>query len=111
MEITGIDHLYAETADWDASVEFWERLGFAFVERWGSEGHRAGRLQIEDAVVVLAEVTDREPSFNVYLAIDGEPDPGDGAHVVDQPHDTHWGTRLARVRDPEGRVYGLEKKP
>lgn len=111
MTISSIDHLYAETSDWKESVAFWEGLGFAFAEQWGSEGHRAGRLKCGSAVVVLAEVTDRTPEFNVYFAVDDDPEIPAAVAVVDATHDTHWGTRLTRVADPDGRVFGLERRP
>lgn len=108
--LRGIDHLYAETLNWDESVTFWEGLGFAFEERWGSDGHRAGRLRSGSAVVVLAEV-DRDAQATPFFAIDSADSfvPGPGVEVVAGPEDTHWGTRWIRVRDPEGRVYALEE--
>jgi catechol 2,3-dioxygenase-like lactoylglutathione lyase family enzyme len=112
MAISGIDHLYAETSQWEASVAFWEGLGFAFVERWGSEGHRAGRLACGAAAVVLAEITDGDPTFDVFFEVDDLHgiDPAPGVEVVTPPGDTHWGTRWMRVRDPDGRTYALEEE-
>jgi len=108
----GIDHLYAETRHWEKSVAFWEGLGFSFEERWGSEGHRAGRLRCNEAAVVLAEVTG-EPAANVFFSIESAEafDPGAGVEVTTPPEATHWGTRWLRVRDPDGRVYALEEPP
>jgi len=110
--LRGIDHLYSETNHWEASVAFWEGLGFAFEEQWGSEGHRAGRLRSNEALVVLAEV-DGAPAANVFFAVDSVDDflPRTGVDVVTPPEDTHWGTRWLRVRDPDGRIYALEEPP
>ena len=98
MSVIGLDHLYAETVHWDASVAFWEGVGFSFAEQWGSEGHRAGRLVAGEATVVLAEVP-ADPECVVFFAADpARPD----------LTPTHWGTRLARHTDPDGRVHALE---
>ena len=108
MAITGIGHLYVETTHWEASVAFWEGLGFAFAEQWGSEGHRAGRLACGEASVVLAEV-EEPPAFDVFFQLDDadgfEPTPG--VSVSTPLEDTHWGTRRIGVTDPDGRTYSL----
>jgi catechol 2,3-dioxygenase-like lactoylglutathione lyase family enzyme len=100
MTVTALDHLYVETTNWAESVSFWERLGFRFVARWGSEGHRAGRLIAGSAVVVLAEVA-AAPEFTVFFAVPDSP----------QLEPTHWGTRMARATDPDGRTVALEATP
>jgi uncharacterized glyoxalase superfamily protein PhnB len=109
MGITGIDHLYAETTRWSETVDFWERLGFEFVEEWGSEGHRAGRLECNDARLVLAEITDGDPAFSVFFDLADADDVSDLPGVVTPLSNTHWGTRWIRVADPEGRVHALEE--
>lgn len=110
MGITRIDHIYAETNHWESSVTFWEGLGFVFAQQWGSEGHRAGRLECGQAAVVLAEV-DGEPAFNVFFDVaDGESfTPASAVEVVTERSETHWGTTWTRVRDPEGRIHSLEE--
>jgi catechol 2,3-dioxygenase-like lactoylglutathione lyase family enzyme len=112
VPVTGIDHVYAETQEWESSVAFWHSLGFAFVDSWGSEGHRAGRLESNGAAVVLAEVgQDATPAFNVFFDLqdaDGY-EPGPSARVVTPLEATHWNTRWIRVLDPEGRVHCLEE--
>ena len=71
MGVTGIDHIYAETADWDATVAFWHGLGFEFTSRWGDEGHRAGRLESGTAAVVVAEIpAGQEPDSSVFFHLD-----------------------------------------
>lgn len=112
MAVTVIDHVYAETREWESSVEFWRAIGFEVVASWGSEGHRAGRLESGDAAVVLAEVgPDATPAFNVFFDLQGADayEPGPGADVVTPLEATHWNTRWIRVRDPEGRIHCLEE--
>jgi catechol 2,3-dioxygenase-like lactoylglutathione lyase family enzyme len=114
MRITGIDHVYAETSDWDATTAFWHGLGFEFTSRWGDEGHRAGRLECGDAAVVIAEIpVGQRPGFTAFFRMeDGEGfEPGDRVEVVAPLEDTHWGTQWIRVADPEGRVHALESRP
>lgn len=111
MGITGLDHVYAETTDWEAALEFWQGLGFEVAETWGDDGHRAGRLTAGDAAVVLAEV-DRDPAFNVHFALaDADSfEPGESVTVTTPLTDTHWGTRWIRVQDGDGRTYALESR-
>jgi len=115
VSIRAIDHLYAETRAWDASVAFWKGLGFDLAEQWGSEGHRAGRLVLGEVRVVLAEIGpgDQPPAFSVFF---GVPDldslePGPAVDVITNTEPTHWGSRWMRVRDPDGRVYSLGEEP
>ena len=111
MAITDLDHIYVETHDWDASVAFWEGLGLSFASRWGSEGHRVGRLEAGGAAVVLAEAgLDAVPAINVFFSLDA-PDAyamTEAVKVVTPLEPTHWDTRWIRVEDPEGRVHCLE---
>lgn len=107
MAVRRIDHLYAETREWGAGVAFWEGLGFSFTDRWGSEGHRAGRLECGQAGVVLAEIGEGTPEFNVFFDADAI-DAVDVPTVVTPPSPTHWGTRWLRLRDPDGRIHVLE---
>jgi hypothetical protein len=102
-----LDHLYRETAHWDASVAFWEKLGFGFAEQWGSEPHRAGRLVNGEVGIVLAESPDR-PTDSVFVATEDLDHVSNalGVPIVD----THWGTRMASATDPDGRTYNFEPK-
>ena len=111
MDITGIGHIYVETANWESSVTFWEGLGFSFAERWGSDGHHAGRLTKAEATVVLAEVA-QNPALNVFFDVEGADRfaPADGVEVTTPLQDTHWGTRWIRVTDPDGRTFALEER-
>ncbi len=112
MPIRALDHIYVETRNWDESVTFWRGLGFEFADRWGDDGHRAGRLVTGNAVVVLAEVDEStDPAFNAFFSLTaaGEYTMGEGVEVEQTLTETHWGTRWIRVRDPEGRIFCLEE--
>ena len=113
--VRALDHLYLETRSFDAAVSFWEALGFKLAERWGDEGHRAGRLVSGAASVVLAE--GRAPAQVVHFrvppgsldalaaSLDGNP----SLKVVTPVEPTHWGTRWLRVQDSDRRIYALEE--
>ena len=107
--ITRIDHLYAETRHWEASVEFWQGLGFSLADQWGSEGHRAGRFESGAAALVLAEITEGEAQFSVFFDLDDADSAENLPGVVTPLSNTHWGTRWIRVADPEGRIHILEE--
>jgi len=102
-----LDHLYRETHHWEESTTWWGSLGFAFTREWGSPPHRAGRLENGRAAVVLAEVpSEAAPAATVFLATD---DLEEIADVTAQGIvDTHWGTRLVSLTDPDGRTYNFE---
>ena len=104
-----LDHLYRETTNWDESVAFWERLGFGFVEQWGAIPHRAGTLRNGTATIVLAEVGgDQIPAATTFLSV---LDVEDLASVTGVPvTETHWGTRMATLIDPDGRTYHFEPR-
>ena len=102
-----LDHLYRETHHWVDSVAFWSNLGFSFAEQWGEEPHRAGRLVKDDTSIVLAEVASTaEPSQTTFLATDDLD--GVARQVGGDIVDTHWGTRMVTIADPDGRVYNVE---
>ena len=111
--IAKIDHIYVETAHWDEAVAFWNGLGFEFEERWGEDGHRAGRLRRNEASVVLAEAPENPVRPTVHF---GLTDPEkmnehlasqDAVDVSTPLEDTHWGTKWIRVTDPDGNEYAL----
>ena len=108
MAVTALDHVYAETTDCDASVGFWEGVGFSFVERWESAGHRAGKTTAGSAVRVSAAVIPIVPALTPFFTIDKAGGLDAGASSVASLQPTHRGTRTVRVRDPEGRVHALE---
>ena len=89
-------------------MAFWEGLGFSCAESWGEEPHRAARLIRGATWVVLAETPTDQPKESVFLTV---PDIDALAATVNQPVvDTHWGTRMVSVTDPDGRTYNFEPR-
>jgi len=115
MAIRGLDHLFLETHSFEQSANFWEGLGFKLEQKWGDQGHSAGLLRCDEAVIVLAEVSQSErPKQDIHFTM-ADPEKTmerleqDLRVRITQPlHDSHWGTRLIQVQDPDGRVFWLE---
>lgn len=107
MAAIAFDHLYRETHHWDASVAWWETLGFAFVEMWGEEPHRAGRLVNGETSVVLAETPEHQQAgSSTFLATDDLAAVAEATGSV--AAETHWGTTMVSLTDPDGRSYAIE---
>ena len=101
-----LNHLYRETSHWEESVAFWTQLRMTFVEQWGEEPHRAGKLANDRLIILLAETDSDEPSQSVFISTVSL---GDIAAKTDTKIvETHWGTTMVSVTDPDGRTYNFE---
>lgn len=110
MATDRVEYVYLETHHWQESLAFWQRLGFRLMLNLG----RAGRLEAAagGTAIFLEEVSrDRPLATEVYLRAPQEFDPGSGVEVVRTWHDSHWGTRLMQVRDPDGRTFTIQVHP
>ncbi|WP_328386092.1 VOC family protein [Streptomyces sp. NBC_00400] len=109
MATDGIEAVFLETHNWGKSARFFQALGF---ELDFATDHSSGRLRNgQGAYVFIAEVPeDHKPGMQVVLTV---PDaeafrPGPDVEVVTPFEDTHFGTRQATVRDPDGRLWNLQ---
>ncbi|GES32945.1 VOC family protein [Streptomyces angustmyceticus] len=109
MSTEGIEAVFLETHNWGKSARFFQALGF---ELDFATDHNSGLLRNgEGAYVFIAEVpADRKPEMQAVLKV---PDaeafrPGPDVEVVTPFEDTHFGTRQATVRDPDGRLWSLQ---
>jgi hypothetical protein len=111
MSVESIDYVYLETHDWTRSAAFWEGRGFRLALNLG----RAGRFEPTSGGpgIFVEEVTANQAlAFEVYLRVDGgmDADPaGTRSGTAISFEDSHWGTELARVRDPDGREFVLQR--
>ncbi len=108
MTSDGFDHLYVETHDWGAAVAFWESLGFT-VEF--ETDHHSGMLRnaAGGPTVFLAEQSIEDPlATEWYLAVSADWEPPAGMLVVSPFRDTHWGTRVMVIQDPDGHRFRVE---
>lgn len=98
MTIEAIDYVYVETHNWGKSAKFWTDLGLVLELDLGN----AGKLvpPTGGPGIFLEEVPpDRELAFQVYFKV---------SSADDTFTDSHWGTKLKEVSDPDGRVYVLQ---
>jgi catechol 2,3-dioxygenase-like lactoylglutathione lyase family enzyme len=108
MSTTGIGHLYVETHNWSKAVAFWQQLGYK-VEF--DTGHGSGMLRnaAGGPTIFVAEQSIEDPlATEVYFAADADFVAPDGVDVVSPFHDTHWGTRVMVIQDPDGHRFRIE---
>jgi uncharacterized glyoxalase superfamily protein PhnB len=107
---------YLTFQDGAASLRFLVTgLGFDVVteQRSADGGLVHAELRRGDAVVMGGEGPHRPaPTPGLYLVVDDVDDVFEtalaaSAHVVYPPEDTEWGTRRARLRDPDGHEWSL----
>ncbi|MFE0455228.1 VOC family protein [Streptomyces sp. NPDC058914] len=116
-------HAYLSYADAPAAIAWLEALGFVTTSRVDGEGGRVvhAELGLGQAAVMVASsdaaydvppLRGTSTGTGVYLA---SPDVDvlydravrAGGRPVFPPEDTGWGTRRARVLDPEGREWSF----
>jgi hypothetical protein len=105
----GIQAVYLETHNWGKAAKFFQSLGF---ELEFETGHNSGQLRHGPGpYVFIAQIpADQTPHLRLVLGVDDADrfHPGPGVEVVTPFEDTHWGTRLMTVRDPDGRPWSIE---
>src|ERR1700738_824368 len=95
MTTEGIEAVFLETHNWGKSAKFFQGLGY---EVEFATDHNSGQLRSGDGpYLFIAEVPDTDA-----FELDGS------VEVVSEWEDTHWGTRLMTVRDPDGREWKLQ---
>jgi hypothetical protein len=109
MTTDGIEALFLETHNWGKAAKFFQQLGY---ELEFSTDHNSGQLSNnEGPSLFIAEIPeDRAPRMQLVLKVPDadafRPDPG--MEVVAPFEDTHFGTRMMTVRDPDGRLWSLQ---
>ncbi len=109
MSVERIDYVYVETHDWARSKEFWTSLGLHLA--MDLEG--AGRFEPTDGGpgIFVEEVPAEQPLGSaIYLRFGPGDLTLDADTVVEDFAPSHWGTRLATVRDPDGRTFILQQQ-
>ena len=105
----GIDYLYLETRDLEASRAFWEALDF---ELELDLGH-ACRLRHPDGGAVHLEAVAEEDDLAVQLYLKGSrtvPNRVVAEHVARDWQESHWGSHLLELRDPDGRTVIVQDR-
>ncbi|GLW71144.1 glyoxalase [Kitasatospora phosalacinea] len=109
MSTEGIEAVFLTTHNWGRTAGFFQSLGY----RLDFEtDHASGQLRNGDGpYLFVAEVPESEqPQARIVLKV---PDadafrPGPGVELLTPFEDTHYGTREATVRDPDGREWTLQ---
>ena len=108
MSSQGIEYVYVETHNWGKTVKFWRDLGYEVELDLGSSGrlvNPAGGVPL-----FIEEVpAGRELTVQLYLSAGSEIDPP--GEVVNAWHDSHWGSRLLEIRDPDARSVIIQHHP
>jgi Glyoxalase-like domain len=109
MTTEGIEAVFLETHNWGKSAKFFQGLGY---EIEFATDHDSGQLRNgEGPYLFISEVPETAPTrrhlvLGVADADAFEPDAS--VAIVSPWEDTHWGTRLVTVRDPDGREWMLQ---
>ncbi|KAA0024219.1 VOC family protein [Antrihabitans cavernicola] len=106
IEPRGIEAVFLETHNWGKAAKFFQSLGF---ELEFETDHSSGQLRNGDGpYVFIAEVPEsKETAMQIVLKVPAETlDPS--VEVVTPFDNTHYGTREATVRDPDGRTWSLQ---
>jgi hypothetical protein len=109
MTTEGIEAVFLETHNWGKAAKFFQALGYQIEF---ATDHNSGQLRRGDGpYLFIAEVPESEPTrrHTVLAVTDADTFQVDASvEVVSGWEDTHWGTRLMTVRDPDGREWKLQ---
>lgn len=109
MTTQGIEAVFLETHNWGKAAKFFQGLGY---EIEFATDHNSGMLRNSGGpYVFISEVPEGQPvtrQTDLGVADADEFRLDAGAEVVSDWEDTHWGTRLMTVRDPDGREWTLQ---
>ena len=109
MATEGIEAVFLTTHNWGKAAKFFQGLGFTLEFE---TDHNSGQLRNgAGPYLFIAEVPEtQEPDAQVILKVADadEFQPAPGAEVVTPFEDTHWGTRVMTLRDPDGRIWRLQ---
>lgn len=109
MATEGIEAVFLETHNWGKSARFFQKLGYDIEFE---TDHNSGQLRSKiGPPLFIAEIpADRTPGLQLVLSV---PEAGAAEARLDElgaaPFaETHFGTQMTTVRDPDGRVWGLQ---
>jgi uncharacterized glyoxalase superfamily protein PhnB len=109
MTTDGIEAVFLTTHNCGKAAKFFQGLGY---EIEFATDHNSGQLRRNGSpYLFIAEVPETErPRRDIVLGVaDADAFELDASvEVVDEWEDTHWGTRLLTVRDPDGREWKLQ---
>jgi uncharacterized glyoxalase superfamily protein PhnB len=109
MTTNGIEAVFLQTHNWGKSAKFFQALGY---EIEFATDHNSGQLRRgESPYVFIAEVPETEPTRRQIVLAVADADALEldaSVEVISEWEETHWGTRLMTVCDPDGREWILQ---
>jgi hypothetical protein len=109
MSTEGIEAVFLETHNWGKAARFFQALGYQLEF---TTDHNSGQLRNGNGPsVFIAEVPEqREPQVQIVLKVPAAEafQAGPDVEVVTPFEETHFGTTMMTVRDPDGRLWSLQ---
>jgi len=109
MSTDGVEAIYLLTHNWGKAAKFFQALGYTLEF---DTGHNSGQLRNGTSpYLFIAEVPeDQELQTQIVMRVpDADAfDPDPIVETVTPFKDTHFGTKEATVRDPDGRAWTLQ---
>ena len=110
MSVGRLHNIFIATHHFEESLAFWRALGWE-VTRNIRDG--AAMLDKADAPSLLIDRVgaEREAETGIFFDIpDRQFEPVEGLDVVHGFEATHWGSEVMQLRDPDGRLFNLERQ-
>lgn len=109
MTTEGIEALFITTHNWGKAAKFFQALGYKLEFE---TDHNSGQLGNGNGpYIFIAEVPASQPvDVKVVLKVaDAEKfRPASNVEVLAPFEDSHWGTKLTTIRDPDGREWTVQ---
>ncbi|KAF1049540.1 VOC family protein [Xylophilus sp.] len=110
MTTERIESLFLTTHTWGQAAKFFQSLGFSLEFE---TDHHSGQFRSrgDGPYLFIAEVPASEPpAVQAVLKVPDEAafEAAAGVELLTPFEDTHWGSRDATVRDPDGRIWRLQ---
>ena len=108
MATDGIEAVFLTTHNWGKAAKFFQALGFTLEFE---TDHHSGQLRNgAGPYLFIAEIPESQPPEAQIVLKIADPNtfrPAPGVEMTPF-EDTHWGTREATIRDPDGRIWRLQ---
>jgi hypothetical protein len=107
MSTEGIEAIFLTTHNWGTAAKFFLSLGY---ELEFDTGHNSGqfRNRIGPSVFIAEVPEEHAPETRIVMRVPGAFVADPAVELATPFEDTHYGTREATVRDPDGRTWTLQ---
>lgn len=98
-----ITYLFLDTHSWKDAVKYWQQVGYEIDFDLGGSGRMVNAAG-GPALFITEVPADQDLATKIAIRTDEEGwQPGAPAEVTEDWHDSHWGTRVMTIKDPDGR--------